>query len=226
MRPYIVLGLICCILLLSGGIAYTLELERKPVVQHHLATGNTKALLQFYAQPEPQLAGRPLLGQATAPITIIAYLEPGTATTQQFLTETLPQLEAAYITPGRARFYYKQYLTNDAYTAAGDAYQQARTLLCAWQLVPGSFFALQGSGDEALKMFTDHGQVAALDACLAAAEPMLSQDVSEVEHLGMIGIAPRLYIGIDGKDATSVDGIPSFAILQQTIRQYEVQLGE
>lgn len=54
----------------------------------------------------------------------------------------------------------------------------------------------------------------------------MKEDVSEVEHFGIGGLNPRLYLGFAGKGNTIFDGIPARGTLQNTIRDYQTMIGE
>ncbi len=227
------LAVLVYLLLQVYGFSRT-EYQKHPVVQNDVASGNYSSLYRFYVRATPDLQGRLSYGSQNASITFVAYLKIGARPSQYFLNTVFPMLERDYIANGSMRFIYKNHITVTDIQTEDDVYRYDAAVACVQRLAPDRYYpflfalAEQPNVTRIPSLVEAQGiPSAAFQKCLDAGDfPELVEDASEVDNFGMTGINPRFYIGIDGTSNTVLDGVPSYTRLQQTIRTYQIMLGD
>ena len=212
---------------------YTKEYVSKPLLQEKVNTGNYAYLYDYFVSATPNIAGRPYIGQDSAPITIIAYMSPDSETSNFFQQEIFPVLESEYLGTGKARLIYKTYVTTDDIDKKSDIFIKAAFLECVGQFKPAMYQevwvkTLDTSAQQLGSLVDEFSfPKEEFTSCLdRGVFPLIVENALEIENFGMLGIEPRFYIGLNGRDNTVVDGIPSLARFKRTIRNYQLVIGD
>lgn len=245
------LFLLAYIVLIATGFAKT-EFEKKPLAKELIEEGNVAGLYDFYLSTTPDITKRPWYGSENASITIIVYLTPTSSASKTFMKEYLPQLERDYITEGKVKLIYKNYLTSIDVQEKSDTFLYAQAFSCVSKIYPEQYYpllvAMYNTGEKPEKSETEKIEeevetmlqttmqttnnvsteaLSNFNGCLNGdplTEPLY--DLSEVENFGINGILPRIYIGINGRGNTLLNGLPKYEKIKKTIRDYQVRLGD
>jgi hypothetical protein len=207
--------------------------NNNPLAKEKISLVDTKFMYNMYGSQNPDIKDRPYYGEQDSPIKLVAYLKLDSEASRYFVKEILPNLTQDYINKGELKYYYKNYITMDDITQKSDNFRYATALLCIKKLKQEVYYdfysdILSASGIEQLpKLLEKYGiPVKEYNLCISEGNfDELYQDALEVENFGMVGLNQRFYIGIEGMDATVLDGVPSYQKFQRTIRAYEIQLG-
>ena len=144
-------------------------------------------------------------------------------------------LKEQYVNNDTVRYYYKHHATLQEYEEQTDKYRYALLTSCVATVNKERFVEFYESlfetpvanPQEGLKRAVGYGtQEGALRNCLDSLPEALRSDIAEVELLGMVGVEPHIYVGINGKDNTIITGVPSVERMHRIIRTYEVRLGQ
>ena len=54
----------------------------------------------------------------------------------------------------------------------------------------------------------------------------IRQDIIEVELYDMVGVSPRMYVGINNRENIIMNGIPSYTQFKRNIRELQLLIGE
>jgi len=189
---------------------YLTEFDKKPIVSERI--DDLGFVYDFYISSTPDINNRPYLGNQNASISIVVYLEYNSSSSKIFFEEIFPMIESDYINTGKARFYYKNHVSIENFKNDELNYRYAKHIECHQQTVGKGYYDIV------------FGNVTKLIDC--DMPDSLKQDISEVENFGMVGLSPRIYIGIMGQDYTIIDGIPSYNRLRRAILNYQTQLGD
>ena len=193
----------------------------------------THYLYTFYASSKPNIQDSPYHGSKEASITIIALLDINSETSKNFIKNIFPRLNEDYIDKGKVRYYHKNYLTLEDVEEKNENFVYSMALLCIHKLDREKYY------DFYFDLFdTEIKDIPKLlrkykiprnkyEDCIKEQENIdqLSGDVLEVENLGTVGINQRFYIGIMGKYNSVLTGILDYETFRETIRPYELQLG-
>ncbi|MFH1408872.1 MAG: hypothetical protein ABIH34_03120 [Nanoarchaeota archaeon] len=234
MKKFIVLVLLGIVIyLITSFIAFAdLEYARKPAVQEKVEGKDIKGLYDFYVASTPESEGRPSYGDETASITIMVFQDPGSDASHFFMRERFPELMQEFIMPGKARFIPKYYLTLQDFEEKTDTFLYANTLACVNILKPDVYFdvymeSFTVSLEKLTTLITAKGITEEqLMECMTRPPQDLIQDLSEVEGFGIVGIAPRIYVGIHGQGNTILNGVPSYQRIWRSIRDQQILLGD
>ena len=212
-------------------INYKVDYDNQP------GTGETNLiapyLYNFYVSSKPNIQDSPYYGSKEASITIIALLDIDSETSKNFIKNIFPRLNEDYIDKGKVRYYHKNYLTLEDVEEKNENFVYSMALLCIHKLDREKYY------DFYFDLFdTEIKDIPKLlrkykiprnkyEDCIKEQENIdqLSGDVLEVENLGTVGINQRFYIGIMGKYNSVLTGIPDYETFRETIRPYELQLG-
>jgi len=215
MRRYWLIIIIILLIATMASVAlgyYLTEFDKKPIVSERI--DDVGFIYDFYISSRPDIENRPYLGNQNASISIVVYLEHNNTSSRFFYEELFPQIKIDYIDTGKARFYHKNHVSIENFKNDEPNYRFAEYLECHWQTVGTDYYQLIFSNiSDPVSDCTDIPET-------------LKQDISEVENFGMVGLSPRIYIGIMGHDYTIIDGIPSYNRLRRTILNYQTQLGD
>jgi protein-disulfide isomerase len=226
------LVLVALVLLLLGTGALRTEYQKRPQVREKVATRDVSYLYQFYVRAAPNTAGRPYVGNASAPVALIVYVNSDCAACRRFVNDTLPQLETDYVWPGTLRIYYKVALTRGDVENQSDEYARAAALDCIGTRAPQAFeLAVRHSQSaaavdaqtliSAANLTTDDVKKCQADG----GQGRLIEDMAETETFGIAGGVPRLYFYLGGAFPQVYTGVPPYTDLQTALRAYERALG-
>lgn len=190
-------------------------------------------LYNFYVSSKPNIQDSPYYGSKEASITIIAMLDIDSETSKNFIKDLFPRINDDYINKGNVRYYHKNYLTLEDVDEKNDNFMYSMALLCISKLDREKYYAFYFDiFDTEIKDIPKLLRKYKIprnkyEDCVTEQENIdqLSRDALEVENLGMVGLNQRFYIGIMGKDNAVLTGIPKYEKFQETIRQYQLQLG-
>jgi protein-disulfide isomerase len=236
----ILVGLLVAILLFIGLSIYgfsRMEYTKKPVVEEKVAQQDTQYLYNFYVSGTPTITNRAYYGAQNASITIIAYLDLHAPSTKKFFQDIYPQIANEYINTGKAKLIIKNYITAEDVAGKTDTYAFAASLACVNRISPARYYEVyflfvnttNTTNITAIPHVLEQAGIdqTAFGTCInQEAFPEVLEDVSEIDNFGMLGIAPRFYIGLDGKENTIIDGIPKYAKFKKTIREYQLIIGD
>ncbi|MEM4755759.1 MAG: thioredoxin domain-containing protein [Candidatus Woesearchaeota archaeon] len=217
--------------LVSWGYQKT-EYQKKPIVKEKVQEQELGYLYDFYIVGQPSVRDRAWYGDPNAPITIIMYAEPLSATTNYFFESYFPVVENELIKPGIVRFLHKNHITMEDKNQNNQAYQAARALTCVLQVKPEAYYQafaiLRKTNSINTSLLQEELKLPdVFVTCMATNENrFLLEEISEVDNFGMIGLSPRFYIGFKGKDNTILEGIPSMTRFKRTIKEYQIQIGK
>ncbi|MBD3209734.1 thioredoxin domain-containing protein [Candidatus Woesearchaeota archaeon] len=221
------------IIFLAVNGAVRTEYEQKPHIQEEFAEQDYQALYDFYIAATPNLAGRPYYGDPDAPITLILYTDFTSAGAQAFADDILPGLLSEFVHTGKAKLYHKHHLTTDDYQQKTPTYYYAQSLSCYHEQQPATYyeflFALFNTTLHDLpELVGSHGaDRQALMQCIREQTfKNIKEDLGEVQQFGMVGITPRLYVGMRQRGYQSIDGVPVYDQVRRKIRDYQVRLGD
>src|SRR3989338_138732 len=227
------IGIIIAMLIIAAGaVFYKIRYEPNPLFKESGLLQSQKFYdLSIYFNPDINSAN--YYGSEDAGVTIIAFLDMHSDSSKYFMKEIFPKIKQEYIDSGNAKYYNKSYITMGSINKKDADFEYSIALECIkktsaekyYDAYFGIFSSPAGDIRETLinhNIFMDKYQ-----DCLGEEDTLneLYKNAIEIENLGIVGIGQRFYIGIAGSDNTVLDGIPSYAKFNRTIRQYEMQLG-
>lgn len=224
--------IIVFVALIAAGKVLT-EPAKKPILQEKGAAQDYGLLYSLYVSGRPDLSGRPYYGEDNASISLILYTDFTSPGAIEFSNTTLPWLLQEYVYTGKAKLYYKHYLTAQDYQDKDEAYYYAKSFDCYEQQRPEGaydyFLALYGTKLQdvpELAQSLGANRTAFMECLKQQAFKSLEIDTAEVEQFGMTGISPWLYVGIQGRELASFAGTPAQDRLHRTIRGYQTTIGD
>ncbi len=203
------------------------EMEKKPLLEEKLRGEGILSLAGFYLFFAPEQGERPYIGGSGAPITIAAYLAPGTESSTKFFSETLPPIRSEFADTGKARVYLRHFVTMDDYQGKTEIFIKSKKLDCIMRLAPENYaLAFEQAADAAFGEDSYGAPDEKLAQCLGGPlSKTLLQDITETEHFGG-GVAPRMYVGIKGRGNSVIEGIPNPDSLRRKLQDYRILLGD
>ena len=231
---YVIIAMVFVFFVSVGYGYYKTEYSKRPVVQEKVEQQDIDYLYNFYLTGNPNINNRPYYGSGEAGITLIAYIDPTSESGRFFASDIMLQLEQEFVSPSKIRFYHKNYLTVDDMSEKTDRFIYAKSLSCFDSFKRESYYDFYfdilktEDVDDIAGIAEKHGMEKDFFLeCLEDGEfPEIKEDISEVDSYGILGITPRLYIGLEGADNTIIDGIPTYTRLRRTIRNYQTQIGD
>lgn len=219
-------------IILSSYFIFNKEIDKKPILKKKIETRDIEYLYDFYINPNPNIQEKVYLGFDDAPIKIIAYLDINSDASRYFLAKIYPELYSSYIQTGKIKFYPKIHISIEDVNNKNDKFIYATTLQCIRQLKNEKYFDIyfklyNTSPENILQLITKYN--ISSESYTQCKENLDNEDfieeVSEIENLGLQGISQRFYIGINN-DLTILDGVPSINKFKQTIKQYQIMIGD
>jgi hypothetical protein len=227
------LSLIFCLILIAAAFFYYHDLQTTPIVGQKIASSDYKYLYGFYVNSAPNIEGRSYYGSEKAGINIIAFLNPESPVSKDFVNNILPSLQKEYIDAGKAKLIQKNYITLQDIEQKNSRYLYAISLLCVESIKKEAYYPFYfslfsiSSANEIKTLLPKQGiPEKTFNECIGNQDiRLLLEDASEVQRLGLSGTNQRFYIGI-GQDYSSLDGIPSYSRLKRELRQYQIMIGD
>ena len=197
------------LLIMSGVYAYRTGVDRLMIEEPDPGKMLSRAAESIVLRP--QTRGMSSIGNHKAPIILVAYLRQD-AIAERFVTEYLPRLRTEY--EEEVRVYVKPH------TATLPADGAAQALACCSYLPEEEYIAC-------LEWLYAEGEEPDIRECLeAGVHPALRQTAFEVNQLGMVGMSPHIYIGVEGLTSTIISGLPKYEDLDMEIRRAQTVVGE
>jgi hypothetical protein len=219
------------VLVVFNVINYKSDYDNQPVADETRLIA--PYLYNFYVSSNPDIKNRPYYGSEDASITMIAFLDIDSEISKNFIEGIFPRIKEDHIDNENLKYYHKNYITLEDIKEQNNNFRYSMALLCISKIKREKYY------DFYFDIFNiDIKDIQKLlrkykiprnkyDDCTKEQENLdqLYRDALEIENLGMVGINQRFYIGISGRDNTVLSGIPKYDKFQNTIRQYEIQLG-
>ena len=223
MKKRLILTLITLVICIVSAIfvisQVKLEPQKKPILEEKITSRDANFLYSFYISHTPEITKTPYYGKEKAPVTIVAYMDMNAASTKKFFKETFPLIKEHYINPGKVKFYFKGYLTNQDIAEQNKLYNDTILLICIGQQSGEAYYDyVMGIGNKVLRD--------KLEDCKSAKNEEAVLLASETENFGLIGINPRFYIGVSGNNNVVLDGIRPFSQFNTTIRRQLMIVGD
>jgi protein-disulfide isomerase len=149
--------------------------------------------------PRLAIAGDPVLGAATAPVTIVEFIDYECPYCQRFAAETWPKLKAAYVDTGKVRFVARDFPLPRHHRA------RAAAVAAACARAQDRFWEMHDA------LLTDGGGLTASDFERLATRLGLDAD-RFAACSGDAGQGERLDQQVAGARALGVTGTPSFLV--------------
>lgn len=208
------------------------EFDKRPIIQDKMSVANADYLYDFYVKRTPNIENRLAFGDEHASIIFIAYIDLTAETSVRFFKEFFPALKTDYIESGMVKFYHKNYLLKEDYDQKTPRFVMSKSLLCIKEISPEEYypyyFDIVGQTPEIIPDLIKKHNIdqAAYSACMdSGSSKELLEDLSEVDNFGMIGLNPRIYIGLAGSKNSQFNGIPNYNRVKRIIKSDEVQIG-
>jgi protein-disulfide isomerase len=172
--------------------------------------------------------GRPMLGRADAPLTIVEFSDYQCPYCQRFVTNVFPNLKRDYIDTGKVRYVFRDFPLTQIHPQAAKAHEGAH---CAgeqdryWDMHDLLFLRQKDLSLQALSTYANElgFDVDAFDACLKddRHEAAVQVDIEAGAEAGVRG-TPSFIIGMSGDGdtitGTIVRGAQPFSTFQQVIQ--------
>ena len=230
---YLLFALVLSFLAIGAYIFYKREYTDNPLIKDNLKPFDLDHISNFYITFTPDIDNRSYYGNPNASVTIIAFLDKDSESSEYFFNSIFPQLEEEFIKTDKIKFYSKHYLTMEDISQKSNKFLYAANLVCMQSIKKESSYSfyfdtpkLNETGQ--LSALTEKYNISqkALNKCLRENNfNEIKMDALEIENFGISGMSPRFYIGIDGKDNTILNGIPKYSKFNRTIQQYEFSIG-
>ena len=175
--------------------------------------------------------GRPMLGRADAPVTIVEFSDYQCPYCQRFATKVFPEMKRDYIDTGKVRYVFRDFPLTQIHPQAAKAHEGAH---CAgeqgryWEMHDVLFLNQKDLSVSSLSAYADQIglEIGAFDACLeggrhAAAVQADMQAGAQADVRG----TPSFVIGRSGSGETIIGtiirGAQPFSTFQQVIQAME-----
>jgi hypothetical protein len=222
--------IIIALYVLTNAYFLKLKYEKNPGIdEQDIKLG--KYLLDFYPFSKPNIIDFPFIGNENAEITVVVYIDSDSDRSRKFIEDIYPQIYDEFIRTNIIRLYPKEYITSLDIEQNTSRYYAKIALKCVGEYSIDKYYAFFE------EIFTGNDPVSSakknkispskLDECMVAGESIKNAYVSaaEIESLGFVGINQRIYIGIEGRDNSIIDGIPDYDELKQVIRLQQLKIG-
>ena len=208
---------------------FSIESKSSPVTMQKVRSLDIKFVAMNYAGMNPDNSNMPFIGSESAGVSIIAFMDLSDQSTRYFFENIYSNISYSFIQGGEAKFYPRPIVSYEEYRSKGRNYRAAAGLYCIYNLdredFSGAFFEAV-SGDE-VSAGTYNISEGSFDKCLESFENESAIGyIQETETFALGGIKPKFYIGIEGQNNQVIEGIPSYARFRNTIRQYQLTIGE
>ena len=235
MKRKISLGILLAIIfvfVITSVIAwYKKDIGNNVVLNENLDSLDANYLYRNYFSSRPSFDSRPYFGNKNSSITMIAFIDPASEASKEFVSRIFPQLKVNFIDNGRIRFIVKYYLDLNDLNKDSERFKIYSYLECIRETDDSSFnekyLELLKSSEQSKLIESQKTRNLQFKDCIETDNfENIKKDALEVQSFGMIGINPRFYIGINGNSNTALDGIPTITKINQTVRQYEIEIGK
>ena len=214
-------------------IFYNMEYINNPLIKDNPEPLDFKHMYDLYITFKPDIYDRSYYGNPNASVTMVAFLDKETESSEYFFDSIFPRLEEEFIKTGKIKFYFKHYLTIGDIAQKNNKFLYAAHLVCIESMKKEAYYQfyldmleLNKTRQISVLMANYNIPKESMNKCLRENSFFeIKMDALEIENFGISGMSPRFYIGIDGRDNTVFDGIPQYSKFNKTIRQYEFSIG-
>ena len=200
-------------LLASLVIIVTCVLVTWMVVSSRRATGSAAEPTQAMPAIEDvaskrlswSVAEAPLLGQASAPFTLIEFSDFECPFCRRYAEETFDEIKKLFIDTGVISYAY----VHNPLPMHRSAFQAARVAACAgdqgsfWDMRAGLFSVAKSPGlsDESIATLVDHMKLErpVFDSCLDTVAERVQRDLDEAARIG-VRVTPTFLVGVRSSD--------------------------
>ncbi len=225
--------LVLSFLVIGSYVFYKIEYADNPLIRDNSETLDLKHMYDLYITSTPDIYNRSYYGNPNASVTMIAFLDKETESSEYFFDSIFPRLEEEFIKTDKIKFYFKHYLTIEDISQKNNKFLYATHLVCVESIKKEAYYQfyldmleLNETRQISVLMANYNIPKETMDKCLRENSFYeIKMDALEIENFGISGMSPRFYIGIDGRDNTVFDGIPQYSKFNRTIRQYEFSIG-
>jgi hypothetical protein len=206
--------------LLYYGIAFTIEYERAPL-------DNRIEFAERYLDQEAHIVGRSFVGSPEAPITIIYVVDFLSEEGEEHYTQVVEELSETYIAWNQAKLFHKWYVTEEEYEQKRGRFKYAVAASC-YKLNGedpiGFHRALLNSSEEELPLLTERfGLDETYNKCLESIPADVTEDMFETRLYRIVG--PSMHIGLAEGNYEILQGTPTMARINRSIRTQQVRIG-
>lgn len=209
------------------------ELEKKPIIYEKIQERDIKYIFNFYFSGEPNIKDTALYGNKNAGITMAAFIDFESENSKHFIKNIFPDIKKEYIDTGKMKFYHKTNIIPEDADEVSDNFVYALSLVCVKDLNENVYFdfyfdLFDIEKKEQIFNLLEKYQIEKelfLECLKNKDRTEIKESLSETEQLGIVGINPKFYIGINGNDNTVIEGIPDIEKFREVIRRQELILG-
>jgi protein-disulfide isomerase len=196
----------------TGGVFARRDSDRPRASAARSETSKTPSPGLVLAQASPRLRvstrGAPFKGNPNAGVVIVEFSDFECGFCRRHARDTLPQIEAGYVHPGKVRYVFRHFpRPNKPSAATTHQAAECAAVRGAFWAVHDALFKRRGQGDDVAAIAGRAGGVAVdqVRACASAQRYRLKveSDVSEGLRLDLEG-TPAFVIGRSGPDGSDV----------------------
>ncbi len=207
------------------------DAARNPYVSELVQKQDSRGLIDNYFISDPDLSTCKFIGSPDAPMTIVTYLSFSSGSSKEFIDNLYPDIEAEFISTGKARICFKAYLPLEDYTGRKNNFIYRNALACLDKMHESndishieSLYELGADPAALSERFNLSSDK--LNTCIdKGSDPVLKSEMAETEKLTIGSALPTIYVGIGGKTNSVLFGSPSYTRLRRVIRTKDIMLG-
>lgn len=228
----IITGLIIVFMIFFVVSTLKSELINKPILKDKIEQKEYTDIYHFYSNTKPLIDNLEQYGSKNASITMVVYIDPTSKNTDYFLKNIFPIIKKEYIDTNNLKFYFKNYITNLDLKEKNERYIKVKTINCISKIKKEKYYDFifqMKSNEYKIDKFMNQNNISSQKfySCLNNQSlNEMNQDISEIYQLGLIGLNPRIYIGIKNTGNTIVNGIPNINIIKKIIKNKKITLGK
>jgi hypothetical protein len=232
-KTWIIMGILVTIFfVITAMVSSNSEKQRYNYIGEELLLNNLSRLSLIFQSPKPALEKRPFEGKENAQLILVAYLDPTSQSSIDFIEKTYPFLYNEYISTGKMKFYGKSVITTQDYALKNERFIYAKSEMCVGQLNFSAYyqfyFAMMKKEPKGLINLAQEYGISESDflSCYKSnASDELKRDSLEGERIMADALSPQIYFGL-GRTNLRMDGIPKIDTLNKTIRRLEISIGD
>jgi len=203
-------------------------------LREKIESKNISLLYDFYFAGEPSLENNPFYGSQNASVTFTAFLNPASSASRQFIHSSFPAIYNDYISTGKMRYYGITYLTFDDYKKRNERFFYAKYLYCFKSINNKSYYDIYfdlfnaSNAEESLDLTQKYNiSKQEIAKCISKTEPDELKNLAILtESLGLVGIEPHFYVGINEKFTEKLSGIQTDKTFKKAIKNMLIKVGE
>lgn len=228
----IITGLIIVFMIFFVISTLKSELINKPILKDKIDQKEYTDIYNFYSNTKPSINNLEEYGSKNASITMVVYIDPTSKNIDYFLENIFPTIKKEYIDTNNVKFYFKNYITNLDLKEKSERYIKVKTINCIYKIKKEKYYNFifqMKSNEYKIDEFMNQNNISSQQfySCLNNQSlNKMKEDVSEIYQLGLVGLNPRIYIGIKNTENTIINGIPNIDRIKKVIRDKKITLGK